>query len=134
MKHTQRSQHPMIPRAGILALALGLSTLPFAPLGAQTRVVQMNAARERKRHANGRIGHLFGAVIGHVRHGDAPLPGKDPIDIIETHAAAHDELAARQAFDGADRIRPNRNQIAQDPVAIYPTLCCNVGKDSIQRD
>ena len=53
----------------------------------------MNATRQRQGHADGAVGDILGAVIGHVAHGNATGAGKFVIDVVDAHAAADDQLA-----------------------------------------
>jgi hypothetical protein len=66
---------------------------------AQPRVELMDAAGEREHHPDRRVGDLLGAVVGDVRHRDAPLAGEGVVDVVEAHAAAHDQPAVLQPLD-----------------------------------
>src|SRR5438552_16498886 len=63
----------------------------------------MHAARERHHHGDGRVCDVLHAVVGHVGHGNARRAGEGVIHVVETHTAAHDELAAREPLDYARR-------------------------------
>ena len=66
----------------------------------QERVKLVNAPGEGQHEADRAVGDLLGAVIRHIRHGDALLPGEDPVHVVKADAAADDQLAVFQAVDG----------------------------------
>ncbi|MDZ4289611.1 MAG: hypothetical protein U0984_16720, partial [Prosthecobacter sp.] len=51
---------------------------------AQTAVQKMRAPRQAHRHGDGGVRHVFGTVVGDVRHGDAAFTGREAIDIVKT--------------------------------------------------
>src|SRR5207247_2645108 len=79
----------------------GLRVVPRAFAAAQSRVRQMHAARERHHHGDSRVCDVLGAVVGDVGHGNAARAGEGVIHVVETHTAAHDDLAAREPLDDA---------------------------------
>ena len=70
---------------------------------AEPGVELVDAAGEGQHHADRRVGHLLGAVVGHVGHGDASLAGEGMVDVVEAHTAADDQPAVFQPLDRAPR-------------------------------
>ena len=72
---------------------------PVALACPQSGIGEVHAPGERKRHGDSRVGDLLGAVVGHVGHGDSPGAGELPIDVVDSNAAANDQLAASEPLD-----------------------------------
>ena len=77
----------------------------------------MDPPRQRHHQPDRRVGHLFGAIIGDVGHGNASLAGQGAIDVIDAHATADDQLAAIEPLDR--RARQPKAVIQHDRVGVF---------------
>ena len=77
----------------------------------------MDPPRQRHHQPDRRVGHLFGAIIGDVGHGNASLAGQLAIDVIDAHAAPHDQLAAIEPLDRL--ARQSKAVIQHDRVGVF---------------
>ena len=66
-------------------------------------VVQAHAAADLQQQRHGVLGHLLGAVGGHVAHRNAPLPGRFQIHHVVAGGQHPDKLQVRGRGDGRPR-------------------------------